>query len=251
MKTLALLLAFPLSLAPALAQPAPAATPEAGASAWLGIFLGDALDGGVQLIEVAPGGPAQKAGLHPGDVVIRLDGHEIADRTALRARLHDLKPGDRISLEVLRDGRSETHSIQATARTRPWQSLSVPPAPPAAGQNVLGARLAAIPPELRTHYGAPADSGVLVVEVERTASVLRVGDVIVRVNGRPVHDPETFDLATPLESLELVRDGKPRLLHRSDLAREQERRQLESTLEQLRRRVAELERRLESLEDTE
>ena len=42
---------------------------EGSGGAWLGILIGEALDGGVQIVAVVPGGPAERAGLQGGDVL--------------------------------------------------------------------------------------------------------------------------------------------------------------------------------------
>jgi serine protease DegQ len=81
---------------------------------WLGAEYGDApilpgglpVDGqrGVALTQVYPGGPADQAGLRPGDVLLTLDGSEIGDQSDLRDREAALPPGSRITLTGLRAG---------------------------------------------------------------------------------------------------------------------------------------------------
>jgi serine protease DegQ len=81
---------------------------------WLGADFGDApiLPGGlpgdgqrgVALTQVYPGGPADQAGLRPGDVLLTLDGQDIADQGELRAREAILAPGSTVVLTGLRAG---------------------------------------------------------------------------------------------------------------------------------------------------
>ncbi|HVF34252.1 MAG TPA: trypsin-like peptidase domain-containing protein [Candidatus Saccharimonadia bacterium] len=59
---------------------------------------------GVQLQLVLPGGPADQAGMRPGDVVVRFNGHEIGSEGELRALESALAPGTQVRLEGLRAG---------------------------------------------------------------------------------------------------------------------------------------------------
>ena len=81
---------------------------------WLGAEYGDApvMPGGlppgaprgVALTNIYRGGPADQAGLEPGDVLLQLDGADIADENDLRDREAALKPGTSIRLDGLRAG---------------------------------------------------------------------------------------------------------------------------------------------------
>jgi membrane-associated protease RseP (regulator of RpoE activity) len=65
---------------------------------------------------VDPNGPAAKAGIAPGDVLVEVDGHSIVDRGA-RQKFGAVKPGQKITFTVLRRGTMEP--ITVTARWRP------------------------------------------------------------------------------------------------------------------------------------
>jgi S1-C subfamily serine protease len=78
-------------------QPEPSSAGEPGA--WLGAAVADG-EGGALLAEIVPGGPAEGAGLEPGDVVVGIDGQpvggaeELVDAVAARA------PGDTVELQL-------------------------------------------------------------------------------------------------------------------------------------------------------
>jgi serine protease Do len=66
---------------------------------------------------VIPGGPAAAAGLKEGDIIVKVDAQPIDGDHPLNATLSEFAPGDTISVEVLRDGQTQTLSL--TLGTRP------------------------------------------------------------------------------------------------------------------------------------
>jgi putative serine protease PepD len=59
---------------------------------------------GVGVVDVVPGGPAEAAGIKPGDVIVAVDGKETPTPEALGAVLADLKPGDKVPVTINRGG---------------------------------------------------------------------------------------------------------------------------------------------------
>lgn len=70
---------------------------------WIG-FIGLDRDRGVEVVDVSPGGPAETAGLIPGDVIAFFDGARVNDMGGVTAGLRRAEPGDAIVLVVERDG---------------------------------------------------------------------------------------------------------------------------------------------------
>ena len=66
--------------------------------------LGLARPQGVLISQVYPGSPAAQAGIAKGDVVLSVDGFEVADSNALRYRVVTRKPGDSVNVRYLRNG---------------------------------------------------------------------------------------------------------------------------------------------------
>ena len=89
--------------------------PARGPRPWLGIrSIG--VGGGVGIASVSPAGPAEAAGLRPGDVIVRVNGDNVADVETLYRRLW-AQPVDRpVPLAVWREGVLQTVSVQLRDR---------------------------------------------------------------------------------------------------------------------------------------
>jgi len=113
-----------------------------GDRAVIGVLMGDASEKGVELIGVSPGGPAEQAGLKKGDVMIAIRGTDLTGkdangaREALLSTMADVKAGEEIRIDYLRDGKQQNLMLKAEKREpSSWQSmlrLPDPPAPPSA-----------------------------------------------------------------------------------------------------------------------
>src|SRR6185369_9237068 len=68
--------------------------------------LGLTLDAGVILADVLPGGPAEKAGLEPGDIVLTLDGKAMENGRQFRINVYTRGAGEQVALEVRRGERT-------------------------------------------------------------------------------------------------------------------------------------------------
>jgi S1-C subfamily serine protease len=66
---------------------------------------------GVTVVEVTPGGPADKAGLQPGDVIVGLNGVQTPSLVALEGALATLRPGDTATVHLVRDGKREQVTV--------------------------------------------------------------------------------------------------------------------------------------------
>jgi putative serine protease PepD len=86
--------------------------------AQIGVSVGTAttVDGDTHAViqAVTPGGPAEAAGLRAGDIVLRLDGKNVADADALIAAVRSHQPGDTVKVEYERDGAKRTATVRLT-----------------------------------------------------------------------------------------------------------------------------------------
>src|SRR5687767_14005926 len=72
--------------------------------AWLGVFA-HALEEGVVVAGIVPDGPGDKGGLQEGDVIMSLNAEEVGSRKELYLSLWRHEPGERLTLEVMRDNK--------------------------------------------------------------------------------------------------------------------------------------------------
>jgi S1-C subfamily serine protease len=81
-----------------------------GARAWLGVFC-YAMNHHVVIAGVLPGGPGDSAGLKAGDVVLAVDGRDVADRATLYRHLWRRQPGEPVTLKVFRSNEARLVTV--------------------------------------------------------------------------------------------------------------------------------------------
>jgi putative serine protease PepD len=84
--------------------------------AYLGLTTSPASGGGAQVQQATAGGPAQRAGIQPGDVVTRVDGEPVQDPDDVAAAIEDEAPGDEIEITVRRGGDERTLTVELGER---------------------------------------------------------------------------------------------------------------------------------------
>jgi predicted metalloprotease with PDZ domain len=97
------------------AGPTPAVASSSGSRAWLGIDVERSPSGGVMVVDVFPGSPAQRAGMEPGDVITQINGHPIFSPSDLTAALAGKHPGDQVQLQFEGSGTSYSASVPLAA----------------------------------------------------------------------------------------------------------------------------------------
>jgi S1-C subfamily serine protease len=83
--------------------------------AWLGVFA-HVIEEGVVVAGVVPGGPGDKGGLQEGDLIVSINAAEVGTRRELYMSLWRHEPGERLTLEVLRD--SKVRRVEITGGDR-------------------------------------------------------------------------------------------------------------------------------------
>lgn len=149
--------------------------------------------------DVSPDGPAEKAGLRTGDIILRVNGKAVEDSNRLRMTVSMMKPDSTVELEIVRDGARKT--VTARLEEMPEERRRASAAGPGQGGALEGVDVETLNAEARRELRLPpATEGVVVTDVAPESAAaeagLRPGDVIQEVNRRPVRSAEEFAQAT-------------------------------------------------------
>jgi len=141
---------------------------------------------------VSGGGPAAKAGMEPGDVILEVNGKPVQNRDELVQNIMALKPGTTVPMRVLRDRQEKT--VNVTIGELDLESEGNPVASGDSEEESgagFGLTLGNLTPERARRMGVPSGTtGALITDIEpggaASRSNLRPGDVILQVNRQPV-----------------------------------------------------------------
>ncbi len=181
--------------------------------ATLGKALGTGGAKGALVAEVVPRGPAERAGIKAGDVIVSLDGTAVPSSEELPRMVARRAPGSQSKLEILRNGKREVLTLTLDElKDEPVRVSDDRMGPGATAPEGLGVEIADSPNRRgevvvgRVVSGGAADgkleAGDVLLEVNRTP-VHRAEDVVARVKAAPA--------GTPL-LLKIKRDGQVRFV---------------------------------------
>ncbi|MGH7029752.1 MAG: DegQ family serine endoprotease [Stellaceae bacterium] len=151
---------------------------------------------GALVASVLPDSPAAKAGVKPGDVIVKAGDHEIGDVHDLPRLVAETPVGSKLPLTLMRNGKSQT--VVADIGEMPAKeeaSAEGSTGQPSDGTaSVLGMQLSPLNPQLRSELKIGEDvNGVVVLRVADNSPVsalgIQAGDVIVSVDQKPVTTP--------------------------------------------------------------
>jgi len=177
---------------------------DAGIAAGLGLPK----DHGEIVASVEPSGPAAKAGVKQGDVVVKVAGQDVTYDNTLSYIVANVVPGTKVPINVIRGGKPVT--LEATVIQRPTElalrgttatpddsgTPDTPKSAPGAeaAKQSLGITLTPLTPQVRTELKlAPTVSGVVIAAVspnsDAASNGLQRGDVILSINQVPTPTP--------------------------------------------------------------
>jgi serine protease Do len=160
---------------------------------WIGMqpemarSTGVAGNSGVVVASVVPGSPAARAGIRPGDVILRSRSRALHNPYDWYAELLELRVGDSDSIIVKRAGREIPVSVQVV-------DLPDVNAPRVTVLKEL--ELISVTPPIRAQYEIQSRQGALVNRVSERVQQqigIQAGDVIVQINRTPIPDAQTVN----------------------------------------------------------
>jgi len=151
---------------------------------------------GVLVSDLYPRAAGERAGLRQGDVILRVAGNDVRDEGGVRYQFATQRPGARVPLVVLRDGRQMT--LTANAEAPPG---GAPDPRLLSGRHPLsGARVVTLTPATAEASGLdPFADGVFIQALDNRGVAARIGfrpgDIIDEVNGQAIRDAAQLDRA--------------------------------------------------------
>jgi serine protease Do len=157
--------------------------------------------GGVVIANVVANGPAAQAGLQTGDVITSVDGKQVATGDDLVSEISTRKPGSKVKLSLVRNGKPQDITVTVADRTKLFGSrlgLEDEQAEEETPKETkLGVTVRAVPPDLASRLGLTPGKGVMVQDVKAGGFAdsigLSRGDVILEINRQPVSDDASFN----------------------------------------------------------
>ncbi|MDR3367873.1 DegQ family serine endoprotease [Rhodoferax sp.] len=140
---------------------------------------------GALVSSVDPGGPADKAGLKSGDVILKVNNKEIVDSSDLPSLIGAAAPGEKVDMEVWRQGKVENFNARLVDASDKTENLASTSGSGVKGR--LGLALRPLQPQEKRDAGVT--SGLLIEDTAGAAALagVQAGDVLLAVNGSPVN----------------------------------------------------------------
>ncbi|MBU3720532.1 MAG: DegQ family serine endoprotease [Burkholderiaceae bacterium] len=177
--------------------------------------LGLSKTSGALVRSVESGGPAEKAGLEPGDILLRFDGKVIDKSSDLPRIVGNTKPGARVTAQVWRKGgmKELTVSVGEMEPDRVAKAAGKPaPTTPSVAANWIGLAVVDLTEARRTELKIKAGVLVEVADGAAARAGIRQGDVLISVNNTDITSAKQFgDVVNKLDKTKplvaLVRRG--------------------------------------------
>jgi serine protease Do len=155
---------------------------------------------GVTISDVIAGSPAEQAGLKAGDTIISADGKTIKNGDELVADIANRKPGSKVVLGYVRNGKKQDASVTVADRAKLFaarlgedEEAGGEEAPKA---SKVGLTVKSVTSDMADRLDIPAGKGVIVQDVKANSFADDVGvargDVILEINKQPVNSEDDF-----------------------------------------------------------
>jgi serine protease Do len=179
---------------------------------WIGVMIQDitpelkaklglSTDEGALVSDAVSGGPAEKAGIKRGDVILQFDGKAIRSSRDLPFVVASTPIGNTVTVEVMRGNQRMNLQIKTEELKEEAEA-----APSGEARPNLGMEVQEITPEMAKNYGLLRTSGVIIVQIESGSPAaeagLSPGDIIVEIDKKQIDSVMTFN-----RLLEGVKEG--------------------------------------------
>ena len=167
--------------------------------------LGISANQGVVVSGITEQGPAQKAGLQAGDIVLSFNRQPIDNTKNLSRLIAETKIGTPAPIEIWRSGQKQTLTVpielmpEETPLSAAKETASDAAETPDNGEslNIIGFTVKEISPELAERYKlAPSTSGVVVTDIlpnsDASRKGIKIGDIIVKIDKRNIIGESAF-----------------------------------------------------------
>jgi len=143
--------------------------------------------------EVSPGGPAEKAGILPGDIIVEYKGTEITQMNMLPTLVAQTPVGETVNVALFRNGKKKNVSITVAKLEEDEAAAEI------GQESVLGLTVQQLTPELAQSLKIKDKEGIIVANVEPGSAAeeagLRPGDLILEVNRQEIKNMEEYNKA--------------------------------------------------------
>jgi serine protease Do len=152
---------------------------------------------GVLISDVIPDGPAAKAGVQPGDVLLEFEGKKMEAPADLQRAVGFTSPGTTAKMKVLREKGDRTLEVKI-GEAPDDREIAARPGP--RGSSSLGMEVRPITPEIARQLNLRSAEGVVVARVEDSSSAaaagVQRGDVIREINRQGIKTLADFEKVT-------------------------------------------------------
>ncbi len=167
---------------------------------------------GAMVTMVYSGDPADRAGVKPGDIILRINAHDIEDPRDLTRYIGSLKPDAEVNISLWRD--AKVISLEVTLEKRIEKhvaELGQLPEDTKEIKDSFGLVLKDISPEIQRQFNLEETSGCLVIDIDPNGSAagsrIEKMDIIKEVQGREIATVEQY-----LDSIKEVEKGQTILM---------------------------------------